>query len=108
MYDHPEIIIHLVIFCVFSTVGQLFIFYTVKKPLLVTLTRELLPYFKYFVIYSLLLLAASIKMYLLITLTQLEYFDENIYLLVTLTQQNTHRKAIYSLLLLNINIFIQK
>jgi len=47
-------------------------------------------------------------MYLLITLTQLEYFDENIYLLVTLTQQNTHRKAIYSLLLLNINIFIQK
>lgn len=31
VYDHPEIILHLFIFCVFSTVGQLFIFYTVKN-----------------------------------------------------------------------------
>ena len=31
VYKHPEIIIHLVIFCITSTVGQLFIFYTVKN-----------------------------------------------------------------------------
>lgn len=31
VYVHPAIIIHLVIFCICSTVGQLFIFYTVKN-----------------------------------------------------------------------------
>jgi adenosine 3'-phospho 5'-phosphosulfate transporter B2 len=31
VYKHPEIIIHLIIFCITSTVGQLFIFYTVKN-----------------------------------------------------------------------------
>lgn len=31
VYTHPEIILHLVIFCICSTVGQLFIFYTVKN-----------------------------------------------------------------------------
>ena len=31
VYTHPEMIVHLVIFCIFSTVGQLFIFYTVKN-----------------------------------------------------------------------------
>lgn len=31
VYTHPEMIIHLLIFCVCSTVGQLFIFYTVKN-----------------------------------------------------------------------------
>ena len=31
IYKHPEIIIHLIIFCITSTVGQLFIFYTVKN-----------------------------------------------------------------------------
>lgn len=31
VYVHPAIIIHLVIFCICSTVGQMFIFYTVKN-----------------------------------------------------------------------------
>jgi solute carrier family 35 (adenosine 3'-phospho 5'-phosphosulfate transporter), member B2 len=31
VYTHPEMIVHLVIFCICSTVGQLFIFYTVKS-----------------------------------------------------------------------------
>ena len=31
VYSHPEIIMHLLIFCICSTVGQLFIFYTVKN-----------------------------------------------------------------------------
>jgi solute carrier family 35 (adenosine 3'-phospho 5'-phosphosulfate transporter), member B2 len=31
VYTHPEMILHLVIFCICSTVGQLFIFYTVKS-----------------------------------------------------------------------------
>ena len=31
VYVHPAIIVHLVIFCICSTVGQLFIFYTVKN-----------------------------------------------------------------------------
>lgn len=31
VYEHPHMILHLVIFCVCSTVGQLFIFYTVKN-----------------------------------------------------------------------------
>lgn len=31
VYTHPEMVMHLVIFCVCSTVGQLFIFYTVKN-----------------------------------------------------------------------------
>ena len=31
VYVHPTIILHLVIFCICSTVGQLFIFYTVKN-----------------------------------------------------------------------------
>ena len=31
VYVHPKIILHLVIFCICSTVGQLFIFYTVKN-----------------------------------------------------------------------------
>jgi adenosine 3'-phospho 5'-phosphosulfate transporter B2 len=30
VYEHPQMILHLVIFCLCSTVGQLFIFYTVK------------------------------------------------------------------------------
>jgi adenosine 3'-phospho 5'-phosphosulfate transporter B2 len=31
IYVHPPIILHLVLFCICSTVGQLFIFYTVKN-----------------------------------------------------------------------------
>lgn len=31
VYSHPEMIPHLVVFCICSTVGQLFIFYTVKN-----------------------------------------------------------------------------
>ena len=31
MYRHPEMIFHLIGFCICSTVGQLFIFYTVQK-----------------------------------------------------------------------------
>lgn len=31
VYVHPQIILHLVMFCICSTVGQLFIFYTVKN-----------------------------------------------------------------------------
>lgn len=31
VYNHPNIILHLIIFCVSSIVGQLFIFYTVKS-----------------------------------------------------------------------------
>lgn len=30
VYEHPHMIIHLIIFCICSTVGQLFIFYTIK------------------------------------------------------------------------------
>lgn len=31
VYEHPQMILHLIIFCICSTVGQLFIFYTVKS-----------------------------------------------------------------------------
>ena len=31
IYSHPELILHLIGFCIFSTVGQVFIFYTVQK-----------------------------------------------------------------------------
>jgi hypothetical protein len=30
VYTHPEMVVHLIIFCISSTVGQLFIFYTGK------------------------------------------------------------------------------
>jgi adenosine 3'-phospho 5'-phosphosulfate transporter B2 len=30
VYEHPHMIVHLSIFCICSTVGQLFIFYTIK------------------------------------------------------------------------------
>ena len=30
MYNHPLMAFHLVLFCIFATIGQLFIFYTVK------------------------------------------------------------------------------
>lgn len=31
VYEHPHMLVHLIVFCVCSTVGQLFIFYTVKS-----------------------------------------------------------------------------
>eukprot|EP01041_Mallomonas_annulata_P006803 gene6803-13775_t len=31
VYAHPDMMIHLILFCIFATVGQLFIFYTVKQ-----------------------------------------------------------------------------
>jgi solute carrier family 35 (adenosine 3'-phospho 5'-phosphosulfate transporter), member B2 len=31
VYYHPQMILHLIVFCICSTVGQLFIFYTVKN-----------------------------------------------------------------------------
>lgn len=31
VYSHPELALHVIFFCVSATVGQLFIFYTVKN-----------------------------------------------------------------------------
>jgi hypothetical protein len=39
VYKHPEMILHLVIFCICSTVGQLFIFYTGNTAIQLTVLR---------------------------------------------------------------------
>jgi adenosine 3'-phospho 5'-phosphosulfate transporter B2 len=61
VYKHPEMILHLVIFCICSTVGQLFIFYTGNTAIQLTVLRldqklaVLLHSFYFFLIWNLLL-----------------------------------------------------